>query len=82
MLVENEGEARRYLERAASEELKGTFGEEFWNSTGELISQFTDLGSSDLAVIRQRQGDVDAARRKLGILRESNFRGGGKVQSR
>ena len=38
MLVENEGEARRYLERAASEEFKGTFGEEFWNSTGELIS--------------------------------------------
>ena len=34
MLVENEGEARRYLERAASEELKGTFGEEFGTLPG------------------------------------------------
>ena len=68
MLVESEGVARRVLDAAASEELTGAFDDEFRNSTNELINRFSDLASSDLWVIPQRQEDIDAARRKLAVL--------------
>jgi hypothetical protein len=68
MLVESEDAARRVLKAAASEELKGAFDEEFRNSTNELINRFRDLESSDLWLIPQKQEDIDAARRKLGVL--------------
>ena len=70
MLVESEGAARRVLDAAASEELKGAFDEEFRNSTNELITYFSDLGSSDLPVIRQRHEDIDTAKGKLAVLQD------------
>ena len=67
-LVENEGAARRLLDRATSEELKGAFDQDFMNSTNELIAQFSEMGSGDLSGIHQRQEDIDAARRKLAVV--------------
>jgi hypothetical protein len=68
MLIESEGAARRVLDAAASEELKGAFDEEFRTSTNELINRFRDLESNDLRIIPQRQEDIDAARRNLAVL--------------
>jgi hypothetical protein len=68
MLVESGRAARRVLDAAASEELKGAFDEEFRNSTNELITHFSNLASNDLSVIRQRQEEIDTARGKLTVL--------------
>ena len=64
-LVEGEGAARRVMDAAASEELKGAFDEAFISSTNELINRFHELGSSDLWRIHTGQEDVDAAMGKL-----------------
>ena len=68
ILAENEGAARRVLDAANGEELKGAFDDEFSNSANELIDRFGALESSDLRVIATQQEDIEAARRKLAVL--------------
>ena len=68
MLVESEGAARHVLEAASSEQLKGVFDGTFINSANDLINLFRELDAGDLWGIPQRQQDINAAGRKLGIL--------------
>ena len=57
-----------FWQAASSEELKGVFDETFINSANDLINLFRELDAGDLWGIPQRQQDINAAGRKLGIL--------------
>jgi hypothetical protein len=71
MLVEDEGAARRILEAASSEELKGgAFDEPFITSANELIDRLHELQSVDLWALPQKRDDVATATRKLESLQD------------
>jgi hypothetical protein len=67
-LVESEGAARRVLDAANGEELKGAFDDEFRNSANGLLKHFRGLESSDLWIIQQKHEDIEVATRQLAML--------------
>ena len=69
-LVEDESTTRHIIDRAASEELKPAFDGQFVSAAHELINRLRELQSLDLPVLRERQEDVLAAKRKLEDLQK------------
>ena len=69
MLVDSEGEVKRVLKDASSEELKGVFDEKFINSISKLSTRFGRLASRELWALHEMRDEIDAAMRELGVLK-------------